>query len=296
METKGENETLLTKKRFFLFLGLVVVIVFLSYFINGCLERRSIENSMNADSEISSLIEVKGQSIFIEGDEVYKFLPVPGGTIMVNDSTGSRTITVESFLLGEIPVSSRLQAFVVNKLVVNEEAAENYMDFPSIEGTIEQWMDFIEKLNKYTGHKFRLPTNDEWEFAARGGKSTLNYKYAGGDNIDRVAIYKNNSSGLASFRLRSKLPNELGFYDMSGGVWELTATKIEDVFPQIKLQNTLVEITRENNPELYERIKMYKDALISRGGNYDSPENECELNYRSSAFRHKTGARLVMEY
>ena len=81
---------------------------------------------------------------------------------------------------------------------------------------------FILRLNEITGLNFRLPTEEEWEYAARGGQKTHNYKYAGSNNLDDVAWYKGNSSGRAH-TVAQKLPNELGLYDMSGNVFEITA-------------------------------------------------------------------------
>ena len=82
--------------------------------------------------------------------------------------------------------------------------------------------EFIRKLNTMTGKHFRLPTEAEWEYAARGGNKTIGYKYAGSDNLDRVAWYDNNS-GDTTHDVGQKSPNELGLYDMSGNVFEWCA-------------------------------------------------------------------------
>lgn len=92
---------------------------------------------------------------------------------------------------------------------------------------------FIHRLNEAIGWEFDFPTNDQWEYAARGGNKSRGFKYAGSNNIDEVAWYNDNSRTIPKFlnpiieskprphAVKTKLPNELGIYDMSGNTDEL---------------------------------------------------------------------------
>lgn len=134
--------------------------------------------------------------------------------------------------------------------------------------------EFLKKLNQKTGKTYRLPTEAEWEFAARGGTKTKGNKYSGSNNIDEVAWYGSNS-GSSTHAVGCKKANELGLFDMSGNVWEWCSDWC-DVFGS----------TAPTNPKGAE-ADSYR---VFRGGSwyYDAPH--CRVAYRSG---HSAGFRIT---
>ena len=121
-----------------------------------------------------------------------------------------------------------LSGYYIGKYEVTQEEWEAVMGnnpsyFKGNRNPVERvsWNDcqeFIRRLNALTGLNFRLPTEAQWEYAARGGNMSKGYKYSGSNDIDRVAYYNKGSGGPTT--VGSKQPNELGLYDMAGNVWE----------------------------------------------------------------------------
>lgn len=156
----------------------------------------------------------------------FKMIPVEGGTFSMGASGGSaysdespvHEVTVSDFLIGETEVTQELWSTLVST---------NPSYFGGFSHPVENvsWQDaqvFIEALNRETGMRFRLPTEAEWEFAARGGNKSAGNLYSGSDNFDFVGWTSVNSHNT-THPVKSKDPNELGLYDMTGNVWEWCA-------------------------------------------------------------------------
>lgn len=104
--------------------------------------------------------------------------------------------------------------------VMGSNPAKNKGDnLPVEKVTWTECQDFIKKLNELTGKNFRLPTALEWVYAARGGSKSSGYKYSGSNKLSEVAWFDSNSKDK-THPVGTKMPNELGLYDMSGNVWE----------------------------------------------------------------------------
>ena len=135
--------------------------------------------------------------------------------------------------------------------------------------------EFIRKLNAITGKHFRLPTEAEWEFAARGGNKSKGYKYSGSNNIGGVAWYGDNSD-WETHPVGQKSPNELGLYDMSGNVWEWCG----DWWDIYKLSSQ----TDPKGPST-------GDRRVFRGGGYAYADSCC-VSARDAYLPHMTSADL----
>ena len=140
--------------------------------------------------------------------------PEQGGDAESDEKPVHR-VTLSSYYIGKTEVTQALWEAVMGS---------NPSEFKGDDLPVEQvsWnvcQEFIRKLNALTGQNFRLPTEAEWEFACRGGNNSRGYKYSGSNYIDNVAWYCLNS-GEKTHPVATKLPNELGIYDMSGNVDE----------------------------------------------------------------------------
>ena len=150
------------------------------------------------------------------------------------------SVTLSDYYIGETEVTQELWEAVMGTTVEQQrKKAEEYYGFecdlygvgstyPMYYISWDECQEFIKKLNQLTGKNFSLPTEAQWEYAARGGNKSRGYKYAGSDTIGEVAWYDVNacdgvgssSPDYGTHRVGTKSANELGLYDMSGNVYE----------------------------------------------------------------------------
>ena len=157
----------------------------------------------------------------------FKMISVQGGTYTMgatseqgsdayDDEYPAHSETVSNFMIGETEVTQELWQAVMGS---NPSYFTGSMQYPVENVSWNDCQTFINRLNQLTGQNFRLPSEAEWEYAARGGKKSNGYKYSGSNDVNAVAWYWDNSSER-THTVKTKQPNELGIYDMSGNVYE----------------------------------------------------------------------------
>lgn len=224
--------------------------------------------------------EVSGQMVDDDSADVefdvegikFKMIKVDGGTFDMKETVSSGFLgmsskdivqhtTLSTYYIAETQVTQALWKAVMGK---------NPSHFKGDNLPVEQvsWNDcqeFITKLTAKTGRTFRLPTEAEWEFAARGGKKSKGYKYSGSDDLDDVAWYGYNSNNK-THPVKIKQANELGIYDMSGNVWEWCSDWYDSYS-----SGTVTNPTGSTSGS-------YR---VRRGGSWGINDTDCSSTYRS---------------
>jgi formylglycine-generating enzyme required for sulfatase activity len=212
---------------------------------------------------------------------------VKGGTFKMGDTFGEgkkfekpvHDVTVSDFYISNYEITQALWKEIMGT------SPSHFRDCNQCPVERVSWHDaqnFIKKLNVLTGKNYRLPTEAEWEYAARGGEKTQNHRYSGARNINDVAWYSGNS-GNKTNEVGQLKPNELGIYDMSGNVWEWC----NDWFSSYSS-------TTETNPKGPET----GDGRVVRGGSWFGYIDANRLTFRGfddpSNSRSYIGFRIVL--
>lgn len=223
-------------------------------------------------------------NVITVNDISFKMVYVEGGTFNMGEGVPKiepvHSVTLTPFLISETQVTQELWEAVLGK---------NPSTFKGKLHPVENisWRDcqiFISKLNEISGLSFRLPTEAEWEYSAKGGNKTLGYpRYSGGSRLKMVGWYETNSN-WCTHPVKKLEPNELGIYDMCGNVYEWC----NDIYESYSEKSQI-------NPRGPEQGR-YR---VLRGGSYYSDPSSCSHNsrcYQGESKKQDTfGLRLAMD-
>ena len=182
-------------------------------------ESTSIQNIAHQINPTTSSFTEERITIPVKEGVCIEMVKVEKGTISFGKGIKGITKFVANvsndYYIGKFEVTQALW-----QAVMGSNPAKNKGDnLPVEKVTWTECQDFIKKLNELTGKNFRLPTALEWVYAARGGSKSSGYKYSGSNKLSEVAWFDSNSKDK-THPVGTKMPNELGLYDMSGNVWE----------------------------------------------------------------------------
>ncbi|MBR5086907.1 MAG: SUMF1/EgtB/PvdO family nonheme iron enzyme [Muribaculaceae bacterium] len=175
-----------------------------------------------------------------------------------DDEFPIHVVSLENYLIGETEVTQALWLAVMGD---NPSGFQGDMNLPVERVTWNECQTFVSKLQTLTGIEFRLPTEAEWEYAARGGVYTHYYQYSGSNNIDDVAWHDGDCTRVVA----QLQPNELGLYDMSGNVFEWCQDWYGD-YPMMPVESPTGPETGENR--------------VRRGGSWGGSANGPRVTFR----------------
>ncbi|MBE0653767.1 MAG: SUMF1/EgtB/PvdO family nonheme iron enzyme [Bacteroidales bacterium] len=257
-------------------------------------EEKIKEIKVNQAGVASISFEINGVS--------FSLLPVIADTSFYLDGDtylASRSVYLDSYFISETEITNAQWKAVTGTLPYGDE--NSMPDLPVVANWNNITENFIPRINEQTAYRFRLPTENEWEVAARGGLESGNTGYAGSIYIDEVAWYAQNSEGRKHL-VALKKPNELGLYDMSGNVSEWCSDWYgewtEDNRPPAESSNptgpaTGTEKVIRGGDFLADRFEYDRNSCRVTSRNHLPPDINTE-DFLYEGYNHFTGFRLVI--
>ena len=228
----------------------------------------------NTEYNIFKIVDINQCSRFVETKNGLnlKMIFVEGGTFAMGSNDGfgderpAHNVTLDSYYIGETEITQAQW-----RAIMGTNPSEYTGDNRPVENVSwEDAQEFCKKLSELTGKKYVLPTEAQWEYAARGGNKSKGYTYySGSNNVDDVAVYRDNS-GSGHSNVKSKKPNELGIYDMSGNVWECCSDWYDSLY-------------YSTSPETNPQGPSSGSDRVARGGSWGSISGYCRVTFRASS-------------
>ncbi|MBO7477256.1 MAG: SUMF1/EgtB/PvdO family nonheme iron enzyme [Salinivirgaceae bacterium] len=227
---------------------------------NEELRQREIEQEREKERLERERVQHEVEEKKHELEKIMEMVFVEGGTFLMSDNKNHQ-VTVNSFFIGKYPVTQGLWNNIMGENPSHFTLGDNY---PVERVTWDDCQTFISKLNAVTGKQFRLPTEAEWEFAAKGGNQSCGYEYAGSNEIYNVAWFDGDS--LSTHIIGTKQPNELGIYDVCGNVWEWCQDWYGDF---------------ERKPMINPKGAVTGMCRVLRGGSWNDNAKSCRVTFRN---------------
>ncbi|MBR7183292.1 MAG: SUMF1/EgtB/PvdO family nonheme iron enzyme [Alistipes sp.] len=239
----------------------------------------SVPSNNGSNNNTTAQVSTDGRITFTVNGINFNMILVEGGTFPMG--VKGVTTTVSSFYIGETEVTQELWQSVMHQNNSMDKGPQRPVHYE----TWNDYLTFTKKLSQITGRKFRLPTEAEWEFAARGGNKSRGYKYSGSNILDEVAVH-----GIgAAANVKTKKPNELGIYDMSGNACEFCSDWYVYTHNMPTTPQTNPKGPSSGTDKVWKGGYYYGDSAKDYGvityRNYDAPTNKNSFG----------GFRLVLE-
>jgi len=280
----------------------IVMVIAIFGGLTGCNKKdKTVNETINGfDIKWDSDFKIKANKDAVR-EAIRNMVRVEGGIFMMGDSLNGalenegpiHNVYVSDFYICKTEVTQKLWY----ALMGTKRGDDSYQDWDGAHGLGDDYpayrisysdaTRFIERLNGVTGLWFNIPTEAQWEYAARGGKSTSYKLYSGSDDFNEVAWVNSNSARCSV--VAAKAPNELGLYDMSGNVWEMCRDWYED-YPET------TGGTYISNPEGVNYGEGYK---VFRGGSWNNDPKYSRVTTRYKQSIHyqdyQTGFRIAIQ-
>jgi len=274
-----------------------ILIYIVSFFILLILVSYCTQNKKEFEWSSEKQIENKTELEMSDDEYIQKLIDdmilVKGGTFTMgclskrdeeceSNELPIHKVTISDFKIGKFEVTQAQWEVIMGE---NPSHFKGCIACPVEQVSWENTRDFIQKLNEQTGKAFRLPTEAEWEFAARGGIQSKRYTYAGSNDLNKVAWYEDNSKDKTHI-VGERQANELGLFDMSGNVWEWCT----DGYDAQYYTNS-----SKNNSNMANDVA--SDFHVLRGGSWGGDYHYCRIAFRGRAMptsqEHYFGFRLA---